>query len=66
MKHSSYHLSCIKDLYAKLSGGEKFSTMDLMLAYNQVNLDEMSREMTTINTHQGRYRYKRLPFEGGL
>ncbi len=31
-------------------------------AYNQVTLNEMSPEVTTINTHRGLYRYKSLPF----
>ncbi len=42
---------CIEDLYAKLSGGQKFTTLDLKHVYNKVNLEEMSREVTTINTH---------------
>ncbi len=65
-KLNSYPLLSIKDLYAKLSSVEKFTTLDLMHAYYQVNLEEMSREMPTINAHQGRNMYKRLPFGGGL
>ncbi len=49
IKLNSYPLLGIKDLYAKLSGGEKFTTLDMKHAYNQVNLDEISWEMTTIN-----------------
>ena len=58
----SYPLPRIEDLYATLSGGEKFTSLDLQHAYNQVDLSEESRAVTTINTHRGLYQYKKLPF----
>ncbi|XP_057694352.1 uncharacterized protein K02A2.6-like isoform X2 [Corythoichthys intestinalis] len=45
-----------------LSGGQKFSKIDLNQAYLQMNVDEESREWLTINTHKGLFRYCRLPF----
>ena len=36
--------------------------MDLASAYQQIVLDEESREYTTINTHKGLLQYTRLPF----
>lgn len=50
------------ELFTKLNGGQKFSKLDLSQAYNQIVLDKDSRKHVTINTHQGLYRYTRLPF----
>ena len=50
------------DLLAGLNGGQFFSKLDLRHAYQQLELDEASKEFTTINTHQGLYRYNRLPY----
>ncbi|XP_061909872.1 uncharacterized protein K02A2.6-like [Entelurus aequoreus] len=57
-----YPLPLIDDLFAGLSGGQKFSKIDLNQAYLQMQVDEQSREMLTINTHKGLFRYCRLPF----
>nr|XP_033477362.1 uncharacterized protein K02A2.6 [Epinephelus lanceolatus] len=57
-----YPLPRIDDLFAGLSGGEKFSKIDLSQAYLQMHVEEQSREMLTINTHKGLFRYCRLPF----
>ena len=51
-----------QDLYATLAGGTVFSKLDLSQAYLQVQLDEESTKYVSINTHQGLYHYKRLPF----
>ena len=51
-----------EDLFVELSGGEKFSELDLSRANQQILLDEDSREYVTINTHKGFYRPTRLPF----
>ena len=58
----SYPLPRIEDMFAMLGKGEKFSKLDLAHAYQQVPLDEKSKELATINTHKGLYRYNRLPF----
>ena len=50
-----YPLPCPKDLMSSLTG-------DLSSTYQQMPLDEDSREYVTINTHRGLYRYTRLPF----
>ena len=52
-----------EELFVTLSGGgEKFSKLDLSRAYQQIVLDEDSREYVTITTHKGLYRPTRLPF----
>ncbi len=50
------------DLFAKLAGGVLFSKLDLSSAYQQLQLDDASKVLTTINTHKGLFRYTRLPF----
>ena len=48
-----------EELFHKLNQGYKFSKIDLANAYLQIELEDKS---VVINTHQGLYRYKRLPF----
>ena len=57
-----YPLPKPDDLFATLAGGKKFTKIDLTNAYQQMPLDQDSRELVTINTHKGLYRYTRLPF----
>ena len=45
-----------------MNGGKKFLKIDLAQAYNQVTLDEQSRELTTINTHKGLFQWSQLPY----
>ena len=61
-KTDTYPLPKIEDLFASLSGGKLFSKVDLASAYQQIQLEEQSKEYTTINTHKGLYCYTRLPF----
>ena len=57
-----YPLPTIDEIRAKLSGGTKFTKIDLSQAYHQLELDEQSCKYTTINTHRGLFEYVRLPF----
>ena len=52
----------IRDLFAQLSGGRRFSKLDLRNAYLQLPLDDQSQACCTINTLRGLMRYTRLPF----
>ena len=45
-----------------LTGGQKFSKMDLSAAYQQILLEDESAKFLNINMHQGLYEYTRLPF----
>ena len=55
-------LPTTEDIFSKLNGGQLFTQIDLAEAYLQVEVDEESKEMLTINTHRGLFRYNRLPF----
>lgn len=57
-----YPLPNPTDLFASLAGGQKFTKLDLSKAYQQLLLEEESKDFSTITTHQGLYRYARLPF----
>ncbi|XP_055354393.1 uncharacterized protein K02A2.6-like [Paramacrobiotus metropolitanus] len=58
----TYPLPTPDELFAKLNGGDKFSSLDLAEAYAQIELDDESKELVVINTHKGLFRYNRLPF----
>lgn len=57
-----YPLPRIQDLFANLSGGEKFTKIDMSQAYNQICLSEDSKKYTVISTHRGLFRYNRLVY----
>ena len=56
-KLDTYPIPKCKDLFARLSGGQTFTTLDLDRAYQQLRLDTPSQEFITINTHKGLYHY---------
>lgn len=58
----SYPIPRIEELFARLTGGKKFTKLDLQDAYQQVPLDEECQELVTINTPKGLYQFTRLPF----
>ena len=61
-KLDGYPIPKLDDLYTKLAGGQMFTELDLSHAYEQMLVDENSREFLTINTHKGLFRYNRLPY----
>ena len=62
MDIEQYPLPKPQDLFATLSGGQQFSKKDPRQAYLQLCLDKESQKLVVVNTHQGLYRYNRLPF----
>ena len=61
-KLDGYSIPNLDDLYTKLVGGQTFTELDLSHAYEQMLVDENSKELLTINTHKGLYRYNGLPY----
>ncbi|KAH9596036.1 Spectrin alpha chain, non-erythrocytic 1, variant 2 [Schistosoma haematobium] len=57
-----YPLPLPEDLFAKLSGGELFTKLNLSEAYLQILVPDECKKLLTINTHKGLFRYNRLPF----
>lgn len=57
-----YPLPHMEELFAELRGATMFSTLDLQSAYHQVTLHEDSRSLTTFITHDGLFRFKRVPY----
>ena len=57
-----YPMPTAEELFTQLNGGEKFSKLDLSSAYQQVLLDEESKQYVTSNTHLGLFRDTRLRF----
>ncbi|XP_049333824.1 uncharacterized protein K02A2.6-like [Astyanax mexicanus] len=57
-----YPIPRIEDLFASLAGGQRFSKLDLSNAYLQMQVNESSRKLLTINTQKGLFCYNRLPF----
>ena len=57
-----YPLPKPSDLFTCLTGGQRFTKLDLTSAYQQMELDSKSSKLVTINTHKGLYEFLRLPF----
>ena len=46
-------VSKLDDLYTKLAGGQTFTELDLSHDYEQMLVEDDSKEFLTINTHKG-------------
>ncbi|XP_052891252.1 uncharacterized protein K02A2.6-like [Anopheles moucheti] len=56
-----YPLPLPQDIFSKLARCVTFTQIDLSDAFLQVEIEEKSRPLLTINTHRGLYYYNRLP-----
>ena len=57
-----YPLPTVDDIFSNLAGGQLFTKLDLTQAYLHLEVDEESRDLLTISTHRGLFRYNRLPY----
>ena len=58
----SYPLHHIDKLLANLRGAKVYPTIDLANAYYQLPLHEDSRDITAFITHEGLFRFRRVPY----
>ncbi|KAL7842144.1 hypothetical protein SRHO_G00238330 [Serrasalmus rhombeus] len=61
-KLEEYPLPRVDDLFATLAGGKSFTKLDMSHGYQQLLLDDESKEFVTINTHKGLFKFNRLVF----
>ncbi|XP_012530378.1 uncharacterized protein K02A2.6-like [Monomorium pharaonis] len=55
-------LPTVESITSKLNGNRFFSLLNLSDAFFQLEIDEVHREITTMTTQKGLFRFKRLPF----
>ncbi|XP_038106212.1 uncharacterized protein K02A2.6-like [Culex quinquefasciatus] len=61
LEANKYPLPTPDDIFAKLAGSKFFSVIDLSDAYLQMEVEEESQKLLTMNTHKGLFKVKRLP-----
>ena len=61
-KLDSYPIPKVEDLFVVLEKGKAYTKLDLTSAYQQLPLDNESKNYVVINTHKGLFRYTRLPY----
>ncbi|ROL51121.1 Retrovirus-related Pol polyprotein from transposon 17.6 [Anabarilius grahami] len=57
-----YPLPHMEDLFTELVGASHYSQIDLSSAYHQLPLHPDSRNLTAFITHEGLFRFTRVPF----
>jgi hypothetical protein len=62
IQNQTYLTPSIETAFSKVANKTCFCHLDLSDAYYQIMLDDGSKEMTTINTPFGCYRFNRLPY----
>lgn len=62
LKIDRHPIPRIADLLVQLEKGLVFSKLDLAQAYQQVELDDESKCLTTISTHKGLFQFNRLSY----
>lgn len=62
LKDFNHPLPRIEDIFVALQGGQKFTKLDFLNAYNQLVLDDETSELLAWSTPWGIYKVKRLPY----
>lgn len=62
LKNDSYPSPTPEEAFSAVAGCKFYTILDLKKAYNQVDLDESSKDLTVMSTPFGNYRYNRLVF----
>ena len=57
-----YPIPRIEDVFVTIGGATTFTMLDMSQAYQEIELEDSSKQYTDINTHQGLFQYNRLPF----
>ena len=58
----SHPLPHIEEVFTELRGAKMYSSIDLQTAYHQVSLHPDSRDLTAFITHDGLFRFTRVPY----
>ena len=56
----------VEEIAHQLAGAVVFTEADTLKAFLQVHLTEESSKLLVINTHKGRYRFKKMPFRAKM
>ena len=62
LQDNPYPLPDIADMFATMEEGTMFTKIDVSNAYQQMLLEEESKQYLTVNTHKGFYAYQRLTY----
>ncbi|XP_062703516.1 uncharacterized protein K02A2.6-like [Aedes albopictus] len=60
LEANNYPLPTPEEIFAQLAGSRVFCIIDLSDAYLQVEVDDDSKKLLTINTHKGLFQFNRL------
>ena len=60
IKRTRYATTTVNDVISEANGAKYMSKLDLEKAYHQAEIDPASRDVTTITTHIGLFRFTRL------
>ena len=58
----TFPLPTADEVFSTLAGGESFTKLDLACAFKQMEVEEKSQPLLTINTHLGLFQFQRLSF----